>query len=66
MATTSKQPGGRLAADDARLNRTLFTVSPKAFVEFLDRLDAPPQPNERLRRTMQARAPWDCERVPML
>ena len=28
---------------------------------FLARLDAPPQPNERLRRTMQTRAPWETE-----
>jgi uncharacterized protein (DUF1778 family) len=46
----------RLAADDAQLDRTLFSVNPKAYAEFLDRLDAPPQPNERLRRTTQAAA----------
>jgi uncharacterized protein (DUF1778 family) len=33
-------------------------VSPKAYAEFLARLDAPPEPNERLRRTMQSPAPW--------
>ena len=49
----------RRAAEDALLDRTVFSVSPKAYAEFLDRLDAPPQPNERLRRTMQAPAPWD-------
>jgi uncharacterized protein (DUF1778 family) len=56
---TPKQPDTRLAADDAQLDRTLFSVSPKAYAEFLDRLDAPPQPNERLRRIMQEAAPWD-------
>ena len=49
----------RRAAEDALLDRTVFTVSPKAYAEFLARLDAPPQPNERLRRTMRTKAPWD-------
>jgi uncharacterized protein (DUF1778 family) len=49
----------RRAAEDALLDRTVFTVSPKAYAEFLARLDAPPQPNERLRRTMQTPAPWE-------
>jgi uncharacterized protein (DUF1778 family) len=49
----------RRAAEDALLDRTVFSVSPKAYAEFLKRLDAPPQPNERLRRTMQTQAPWD-------
>jgi uncharacterized protein (DUF1778 family) len=49
----------RRAAEDALLDRTVFTVSPKAYAEFLARLDAPPQPNERLRRTMRTPAPWD-------
>lgn len=49
----------RRAAEDALLDRTIFTVSPKAYAEFLMRLDAPPQPNERLRRTMGTSAPWE-------
>ena len=49
----------RRAAEDALLDRTVFSVSPKAYAEFLKRLDAPPQPNDRLRRTMQAQGPWD-------
>lgn len=48
----------RRAAEDTLLDRTVFSVSPKAYAEFLKRLDAPPQPNDRLRRTMQAKAPW--------
>jgi uncharacterized protein (DUF1778 family) len=47
------------AAEDALLDRTIFTVSPKAYAEFLARLDAPPQPNERLRKTMLTSAPWE-------
>jgi uncharacterized protein (DUF1778 family) len=46
------------AAEHALLDRTVFSVSPKAYAEFLARLDAPPEPNERLRRTMQSPAPW--------
>ena len=49
----------RRAAEDALLDRTVFAVDPEAYAEFLARLDAPAQPNERLRRTMQTPAPWD-------
>jgi uncharacterized protein (DUF1778 family) len=49
----------RRAAEEALLDRTVFNVSPKAYAEFVKRLDASPQPSERLRRTMQARAPWE-------
>src|ERR1700681_3486845 len=49
----------RCAAEDALLDRTVFSVSPGAYTEFLKLLDAPPQPNDRLRRTMQAQGPWD-------
>jgi uncharacterized protein (DUF1778 family) len=49
----------RHAAEDALLDRTVFTVSPRAYTTFLKRLDAPAKPNERLRRTMRTPAPWD-------
>jgi uncharacterized protein (DUF1778 family) len=49
----------RRAAEDALLDRTVFTFSPKAYAEFLARLNAPPQPNARLRQTMQTSAPWE-------
>lgn len=49
----------RRAAEDALLDRTLFTVSPQAYRAFLNRLDAPPRPNERLRKTMHTPAPWE-------
>lgn len=49
----------RRAAEETLLDRTALTVSPQVFAEFLARLDAPPQPNERLRRTMNVKAPWD-------
>jgi uncharacterized protein (DUF1778 family) len=49
----------RRAAEDAILDRTLFLVSPQAYRQFLNRLDAPPRPNKRLRKTMQTPAPWE-------
>jgi uncharacterized protein (DUF1778 family) len=48
----------RRAAEDALLDRTVFTVSPEVYATFLARLDEPPKPNERLRRTMQTVPPW--------
>jgi uncharacterized protein (DUF1778 family) len=49
----------RRAAEDALLDRTVLTVSPKAYAEFLARLDASLQPNERLQKTMKTSAPWE-------
>src|ERR1700730_123154 len=49
----------RRAAEDALLDRTVFAVRPDAHAAFLARLDEPPKPNERLRRTMQAVPPWE-------
>ncbi len=48
----------RRAAEETLLDRALMVVSPEAYAEFLKRLDAPEQPNERLRRSMRAKAPW--------
>jgi len=47
------------AAVDALTDRTLFVVSEESYAKFVAALDAPPQPNEKLRRTMQGPAPWD-------
>jgi hypothetical protein len=53
-------PGPTGGASEATLlDRTTFTVSPEAYADFLARLDAPPRPNERLRRTMQTTPPWE-------
>jgi uncharacterized protein (DUF1778 family) len=49
----------RRAAEEALLDRTLFTVSDDAYAAFLARLDAPVEPNEALRRTLRTSAPWD-------
>lgn len=50
---------GRRAAEDALLDRKLWRVDSETFDAFVALLDAPPQPNERLRRTMKTRAPWE-------
>ena len=49
----------RQAAQDALLDQTLFKVSPSIYAEFVARLDAPPAPNDRLRRTMTTPTPWE-------
>ena len=49
----------RAAAEDALLDRTVFVANPKAYAEFLARLDAPPRPNARLRRSLRTNAPWE-------
>ncbi len=49
----------RRAAEDALLDRTVFAVSPHAYREFLARLDAPPRPSKRLRKSLNTPAPWD-------
>lgn len=50
---------GRRAAQEALLDRTLFNVSPEDYARFVERLDAPPAPNEKLRRMMTTKAPWE-------
>ena len=49
----------RHAAEDALLERTVFVFNPKTYAEFVARLDAPPRPNARLRRSLQTPAPWE-------
>ena len=49
----------RRAAEDALVDRTMISVSPEAYQDFLKRLDAKPRPNARLRKTMRTAAPWD-------
>ncbi|MGO6853174.1 DUF1778 domain-containing protein [Rhizobium beringeri] len=46
-------------AEEVLLDRTIFTVSAEVYAEYLARLDAPTQPNDRLKRTMSTNAPWD-------
>lgn len=49
----------RAAAESALLERTVWAVSDEAFDAFVARLDAPPAPNDRLRRTMTTPPPWE-------
>ena len=49
----------RRAAEEALLDRTELKVSREAYAEFLARLDAPPRPNARLRRTMKTKPVWE-------
>ncbi len=51
----------RNAAEETLLERSILETSPEAYAEFIALLDAPPQPNERLRKTMQMTPPWDKE-----
>lgn len=48
----------RISGAKKMLDRTLIKVAPAAYAEFVARLDAPPKPNERLSRTMNAPLPW--------
>ncbi|GEM_PF-286908 len=49
----------RRFAEETILDQTVFKLNPEAYAEFLARLDAPPQPNERLRKALQTPAPWE-------
>jgi uncharacterized protein (DUF1778 family) len=49
----------RKAAEDALLDRSLVRVDPDAYAAFLDRLDKPLEPSDRLKQTMRSKAPWD-------
>ncbi len=48
----------RRAAVDALTDRTLYALDAETFARFKSALDAPPKPNDKLIRTMQAQAPW--------
>ena len=48
----------RRAAEEALLDRTVLSIDSAAYAQFLARLDAPPKPNQRLRRTLRAKEPW--------
>lgn len=46
-------------AEDVLLDQTFFALDAEAFAQFQAMLDAPPQPNERLRRFLNEKSPWD-------
>jgi uncharacterized protein (DUF1778 family) len=49
----------RQAAQSALLDRSAIPLEGKAYKAFVALLDAPPQPNERLRKSLQTPAPWE-------
>jgi uncharacterized protein (DUF1778 family) len=49
----------RRAAEEALLDQTLIRVDPETYARFVALLDAPPAPNEDLRRLMNTPAPWE-------
>jgi uncharacterized protein (DUF1778 family) len=49
----------RRAVEEALLDRTFLRVDEATYARFIALLDAPPRPNEQLRRLMQTKAPWE-------
>jgi uncharacterized protein (DUF1778 family) len=49
----------RLAAQNALLDRSVIPVSEKAYAAFVALLDAPPNPNARLRKSLSTPAIWE-------
>lgn len=49
----------RQAAEDALLDRIGFRLDAEQFSTFMAKLDAPPEPNARLRKLLTTPAPWD-------
>ena len=46
-------------AEDVLLDQTYFALDAPGLAAFQALLDQPPAPTDRLRRTLQASAPWD-------
>ncbi|GJL56503.1 MAG: hypothetical protein NPIRA02_36350 [Nitrospirales bacterium] len=46
-------------AEDVLLDQTFFALEADAFARFQAMLDAPPAPNERLRRFLSEQSPWE-------
>jgi len=51
----------RAAATNALLDQALISLDPDVFSRFAAALDAPAQPNDRLKRTLAAARPWEGE-----
>lgn len=49
----------RREAEAVLLDRRYLALDPEAFHAFLERLDAPPKADARLRRLLREKAPWD-------
>jgi uncharacterized protein (DUF1778 family) len=49
----------RTHAIDVLLDQRLFTLDADQYAAFMDALEAPPAPNEKLRELMSSKAPWE-------
>ncbi|EGF30498.1 Putative helix-turn-helix protein, copG family [Oxalobacteraceae bacterium IMCC9480] len=49
----------RLAAEEVLIGQALIVASPAAYAQFLSKLDSPPNPSARLRKTLQTLPPWE-------
>ena len=49
----------RREAESVLLDRRYFAIDEEAFKAYLERLDAPPATDSRLRRLLREKAPWD-------
>lgn len=49
----------RHAAEEALLDKVLFRVDAETFDKLRAELDEPPAANDRLRKLMQTKAPWE-------
>lgn len=49
----------RQSAQDVLLDRTVFGLNEGAFQRFVDILDNPPPPNDKLKMLMSTPAPWE-------
>ena len=50
----------RAAAQELLVEQAWCAMPPEAYEAFRHQLDAPPNPNERLRRTMATPRPWQA------
>lgn len=49
----------RQSAADVLLDRRLLSLDASAYVAFMDVLDKPPAPTQKLRQLMKRKAPWE-------
>lgn len=49
----------RTHATDVLLDQRLFTLDTDRYNAFIKALEAPPAPNEKLKKLMAAKAPWE-------
>jgi uncharacterized protein (DUF1778 family) len=49
-------------AEDVLLEQTCFALNSEKMAAFQAMLDSPPAPNDRLRRLLNARGPWEMSK----